>query len=874
MEAKAKEQEALASKTQGREALDHTTAAAELYMKAAQAASSPEEKSRLIKKCQLFLSKAESLKKSCQAGGSVAIVEKRLKLPRQVRQIPKNEQAILLRNSRLHGSVFLPWDSDPNPAEFNGNVFNDPSEFSLSDRQKTVFSGWKRPSEILRLETLPNSAERSNNFLMEAQHDYDLVQDITTDCSVVASLCASMRHLRPGPASILPTLMFPIDSESGQPKLSASGKYVFRMFFNGCFRKVVIDDRLPSSSTDRTLYVVDRQNPELIWPALMEKAYLKVRGGYDFPGSNSGTDLYALTGWIPQQLFLQSDEVDWDRTWKRVKKAYDYGDVVVTLGTGRLSPDEEETLGLAGEHDYAVLDMSETSESRRLLVKNPWCDGLTWKGTGSFDISQQATDEHPIKLKPGSFWISFDDVTQNFESLYLNWNPSLFTARQDHHFTWQLPEATMANSFAHNPQYSMSTAADDSTWILLSRHFHDGELDIMRKHRAVNDDASSSLAEVSSRLGFMSIYIFANSGGKRVQLSTQPIFRGDFVDSPQTLAPFEAKRGVTYTVVVATQELPLPQYSFTLSFFSRAPLAVAPAEPALHHYVDVKGSWTRRSAGGNSASSSYLDNPQFSLVLPRAGPLSLLLSTSRDDLPVHVDLVWAGGRRVTAVGNRDLVVTSGDYRRSCALAEAPAVDAGTYTVVCSTFEPGCLADFTLRVGSNVPCAVAPVPADAAGRLRTQLPDLVFRGPLSSSPSDSEVHKKKRVAIYAARLTRASAVVTIKDIYRSAPKGGAATPRSHPTVRASIEYGTGPDKLIIASTDSHNSTNEFREVGATGLRTGEFDIDPRGQQLWLVVEQLGLYNSQTTLGDGGGGELQVEILSEGPVRFRGWEPVDC
>lgn len=33
---------------------------------------------------------------------------------------------------------------------------------------------------------------------MVAKTDCDLVQDITTDCSVVASLCAVMRHLKPG----------------------------------------------------------------------------------------------------------------------------------------------------------------------------------------------------------------------------------------------------------------------------------------------------------------------------------------------------------------------------------------------------------------------------------------------------------------------------------------------------------------------------------------------------------------------------------------------------------------------------------------------------------------------------------------------------
>jgi len=99
--------------------------------------------------------------------------------------------------------------------------------------------------------------------------------------------------------------MFPYDGARMQPGVSKNGKYVFRMYFNGCWRQVIIDDRLPTSSTTRTIYVVDRGNPQLIWPALIEKAYLKIRGGYDFPGSNSGTDLHALTGWIPEQIFLQ-----------------------------------------------------------------------------------------------------------------------------------------------------------------------------------------------------------------------------------------------------------------------------------------------------------------------------------------------------------------------------------------------------------------------------------------------------------------------------------------------------------------------------------------------------------------------------------------
>ncbi|KAM0334065.1 hypothetical protein ACHAQA_001085, partial [Verticillium albo-atrum] len=182
----------------------------------------------------------------------------------------------------------------------------------------------------------------------------------------------------------------------------------------------------------------------------MEKAYLKVRGGYDFPGSNSGTDLWVLTGWIPEQLFLQSEDVDLNQAWRRMVQGHREGNVIITLGTGRLSHTEEDALGLVGEHDYAVLKLDDTDGARRLLVKNPWCDGLVWKGaelselsqaTAGLSLAESTGGAHLEMTGPtpshGTFWISLEEVAQNFESMYLNWNPSCFSRRQDHHFTWK-----------------------------------------------------------------------------------------------------------------------------------------------------------------------------------------------------------------------------------------------------------------------------------------------------------------------------------------------------------------------------------------------------------------------------------------------------
>lgn len=145
---------------------------------------------------------------------------------------------------------------------------------------------------------------------------------------------------------------------------------------------------MPASKTTRSLHVVDRNNPNFLWPAFVEKAYLKLRGGYDFPGSNSGTDLWVLTGWIPEQVFLHQDDVTAEQLWRRLFKRFRHGDVLLTIGTGKLTEREQKELGLASEHDYAILDMREQRDRRQMLVKNPWAgdDATTGDIADSFGL--------------------------------------------------------------------------------------------------------------------------------------------------------------------------------------------------------------------------------------------------------------------------------------------------------------------------------------------------------------------------------------------------------------------------------------------------------------------------------------------------------
>ena len=79
-----------------------------------------------------------------------------------------------------------------------------------------------------------------------------------------------------------------------------------------------------------------------LWVPILEKAYMKLCGGYDFPGSNSGVDLFCLTGWIPERIFFPEDpakvrdfETPVDRAWERVYSANSYGDALITVSTSK-----------------------------------------------------------------------------------------------------------------------------------------------------------------------------------------------------------------------------------------------------------------------------------------------------------------------------------------------------------------------------------------------------------------------------------------------------------------------------------------------------------------------------------------------------------
>lgn len=873
------------SKSRG-EALENAINAADTSMRALKLADNPIDRSQLSRRVTQLLQEAEQIKTNTnwrppgqdapglddESGRAAFIAAREFKEPLNTRTLPRSEQILVLRASMLNGFKFPPWNKEPTPDEFalkdGDEPYSDGIELSLSDFQREVFDGWKRPSEALPPPAWLSEGDRNPGPSMEYPKKIDLVQDAATDCSVVASMCSGVARAERSHAKIMRSVLHPYDPEGGRPLMSENGKYIVRLNFNGCHRKVIIDDTLPTSRTTRVIHVVDRRNPGLLWPALLEKAYLKVRGGYDFPGSNSGTDLWVLGGWIPEQVFLQSEDLEPDTFWRRVLNAFTYGDVMVTMGTGKISARAEKEIGLAGQHDYAVLDVREFSGQRLFLIKNPWCEGTSWRGR--FKESSYVSDEDPSttegdgfgigepvqstrdllnaddQLSPGTFWMDLDNVIQNFESIYLNWNPAIFSHRQDLHFAWNLADPTTAcrryASLKAHPQFSVTTQKRATVWVLLCRHFRGME-------RSEQDDPNRQDIDIR---GFISLHAF-HSGGNRLLLAEKVVEKSNFVDSPQNLLKLEhCEGGKPITIVPGEQELPAVNLTFTLSAWSDAPLTLQEASERYPCNTSISGAWQKDTAGGNAHSPTYSTNPQFSLEVTRKTSISLLLEADNDALNVHLKLIHGYGQRVRAIRARDIVVDSKDYRRRCCIAEVGSVEPGKYTIICSTFEPNQLSMFNIFAETHHPVRLALLPREGAGRLRTELPTAAF------------VQESNRVALplVPRRLLKLYGVA--RPATSQAPGSSARTS----LIRLSIEVGRGPHRRTLTSSGG----SEYSDSSAGGIQTDDLDIDPSMRRLgdiWLVLERM--YAHSQVPEERFGVELFVD--QPGAVEWGDWRAVD-
>ncbi|XP_070768074.1 calpain-7 isoform X3 [Enoplosus armatus] len=336
------------------------------------------------------------------------------------------EIEVLRSTSTINGIAFVPFMSVDLRERFAFPVpFSDKTgKLALSPKQKAIFSRWVRPDDIC-----------NNPTMIMSVSSFSIKQTVVSDCSFVASLAISAAYERRYNKKLITSVIYP-QNRRGEPEYNPCGKYMVKLHINGVPRKVIIDDYLPVDRNGELLCSYSSNRNEL-WVSLIEKAYMKVMGGYDFPGSNSNIDLHALTGWIPERIAMHSDNQSFskDDTFRMLFQRFHRGDVLITTATGVMTEEEGERWGLVPTHAYAVLDIRDYKGMRFLQLKNPWSH-LRWKGRYSERDEKNWTPEllkylnfdpkTAQKFDNGVFWIAWEDLCQYYDVIYLSWNPALF----------------------------------------------------------------------------------------------------------------------------------------------------------------------------------------------------------------------------------------------------------------------------------------------------------------------------------------------------------------------------------------------------------------------------------------------------------------
>lgn len=576
-------------------------------------------------------------------------------------RLAREEQSQVLVNSTTIQNLFVAiWKAQDALVE---PIATPPELPKLSPTQLEADCTWKSAQEAL-----PGA-----KLFAEQCRGCDVSQGNVSDCSLVSAMIVGIEHHAKFGSKLGLSCLYP-QNDRGIPIISKSGIYHVKFFVNGAYRRIVIDDTLPVSSNGDGLFASTRSKDQL-WPALLEKAYVKLMGGYDFGGSDSSIDMHALSGWIPERIGLGIAGYQGEKTWDRIVAGFRKGHCIATIGTPSEKPDSEHS-DLIPLHNYAVLDFQERDGIREIEIINPW-------NSDSSDVERVTS------------WIAWDTVSTHFSSLFVNWDPTIFSNSTMIHSSIKPTGAAKGG----NAQFRLRiepSASPTEVWVLLSRH---------RVSRLDREFIGLNVTE-------------GEAAGTRGATSLD--FAANLVDSPHILFRFKPDPPASiYNLLVCYYDAD-SGIRFSLHVYGRSAVSIENGPDKFPYSTTINGKWFERSAGGNHSLPTWMNNPQYRLTLKsipsrpnQLGELSVVCQTSRETCP-NVRVLRAEGKRVDEFVDRELIAGDANYSYGYSSCAANELQADTFTLVASNYTADEEGDFEIIVKSTLPLEVSPVPQEGAG----------------------------------------------------------------------------------------------------------------------------------------------------------------
>ncbi|KZT22492.1 cysteine proteinase [Neolentinus lepideus HHB14362 ss-1] len=610
-----------------------------------------------------------------QAAKSLDRAEKIKLLKRNLTPVPvdrfseQQQYYVLDKSSLINGRRFNFWDK-PAPGP---NDCDDQPRFSLEQIQCSA--EWRRPQDL----------SPKYHIYSTSLEPIDITQFLVGDCSVCSSVAVCIEHGRRFGTKLGLSSIYP-QYPGGVPHASPDGHYSVRVLFNGTYRRVNIDDQLPFSP-DGVPLCMSAAKGEL-WPCMIGKAYVKLNGDYEFPGSTSSIDLHAITGWIPEHLEFQSPSFEREITWNRLCLGFTEGRCLVTVGTDKRHDIQWNGRRLLPAHCYAVINVQEVNGERMLTLLDP------------LDPLRCRDGEEAVNSQFRTWEMSWDEACGVFHSIYFSWDPSLFPHQLTFHGIWKSHRSGEASKSHTILKLRRTSSSESDLWAVLTRHVVDRQR------------TSEYISLRVEKDGTLSDYMSIN------KLASQ----GMYINSPHTLVRTRLQGSEDFICVLASYDGDFDDTAYTVTVYSTAEVSWDKTVPPPTHVKKVEGTLSMKTAGGSCLYPTFMLNPQYCLRIhadksakskaANKGRVDLLLHGDRG-IPLNVTVLWSRGQRITEFSPNDVALGSGPYSYGVAHVKKDLLP-GDYTVVVSAFEPDQQSKFSLQVESAYPFDLEPIPQEGAG----------------------------------------------------------------------------------------------------------------------------------------------------------------